>query len=285
MNENKENKITSKKVETYTEDMVKALERDKQGLVKKIIHEEEEREIEKINLSPSSKKNKVFMLVSIIFILCAFGILVFLAFFQENINTTPAVPEAVSLIFTDRTEFKPIDGLNKEKIIDTVWNQINDTKVKVDGVEGIYLTENKKVIGFKRFATVLKTSLVDPIGYISDNFLTGVVNQEKTKDFFILLKIRSFTDVFPLMRAWETKMLYDFHGFFGLSLNPQNNYLFTKDWEDGIVQNKNARMLKDNDGKIVLMYVFVSDTSLVISDSEVATAEVMLRLASSQIKK
>ena len=46
-------------VETYAEDMAKVIEDDKSGLVKKIIHGAEEHEIEKINLSPESKKNKL----------------------------------------------------------------------------------------------------------------------------------------------------------------------------------------------------------------------------------
>ena len=47
----------SRVIETYAEDMAQVLENDKGGLIKKIIHEEEEHEAEKRNLSPQSKKN------------------------------------------------------------------------------------------------------------------------------------------------------------------------------------------------------------------------------------
>jgi len=280
-----DNKLKNKNVETYTADMVKAIESDKGGLIKKIIHEEEEHEAEKINLSPGSKKNRVFMFISITLIILALGVLVFFAFFNEKINVIEITPQATSIIFTDQTDFIPIDGLTKEKIAETISNQANNTKVKIGGINGIYLTENKKVIGFDRFATLLKSNLTtDQLGLINDNFLMGVLNEE-TKNLFMLIKARSFADIFPVMQSWESKMLYDLHGFFGVNLSPETNYLFTKSFEDGIVANKNARILRDNNGKIVLMYVFADDNSIIITNSENAVNEIILRLNSSKIKK
>jgi len=80
-------------------------------------------------------------------------------------------------------------------------------------------------------------------------------------------------------------MFYDLHGFFGIGITSETNYLLTKNFEDGIVENKNARILYDNEGKIILMYVFADDTSVVITDTQETVHEIMLRLASGQIKK
>ena len=80
-------------------------------------------------------------------------------------------------------------------------------------------------------------------------------------------------------------MFLDFHGFFDIPINADNNYLLKKDFEDGIVQNKNSRILKDNDGNIVLMYVFVNDTSILITNSEDTSKEIITRLAYNQIAK
>ena len=287
-----DNKLKNKNVETYTADMVKAIESDKGGLIKKIIHEEEEHEAEKVNLSPGSKKNRTFMFIGMVLIFLALIVLIFLAFFNDKINTVPIVPQASSIIFTDQTDFTPIDGLIKEKIAETISNEANNTKIKVGGINGIYLTENKRVISFNRFTTLLKSSLTaNQLALISDNFLLGAFKSGLSSvspnigDLFMLIKVRSFSDIFPVMQSWESKMLYDLHGFFGTALSPDTNYLFTKSFEDGIVANKNARILRDNNGQIVLMYVFIDDSSIIITNSELATREVILRLNSSQIKK
>lgn len=295
-----DNKLKNKNVETFAEDMVKAIENDRGGLIKKIIHEEEEHEAQKKNLSPESAKNKTFLLISFLLLFLTFFIIIFLAFFNKKINTVSVVPLYTSLIFTDQTDFDAIDGFTKDKIIQTIFNRSNNTKVKIGGVNGIYLTENKTVVSFKEFISLIKGSLVlDDANLINNNFLIGVFKSGVSPaspslggsvspnigDLFILLKVKSFTDIFPVMQVWENKMLYDFHGFFGIDITPENNYLFTKDWEEGIVGNKNARILKDNNGKIILMYVYADDNSIVITNSESAVNEVILRLNSSKVKK
>jgi hypothetical protein len=287
-----ETKLKSKSIETFTGDMVKVLEGDKGGLIKKIIQEEEQHEVETKNLSPKSKKNKFFMIISIILIILALGALIFIAFFKENPSIVSVDKQFSSMVFTDQTDFKTIDGLNGEKTINAVLKQANSTNVKIGGIDGIYLAENNKVVGLKRFNELIGGNLnSSQLKLFSDNFLIGAFNSglssisPNIKDLFFLLKGNSFTDIFPVMRNWESKMLYDLHGFFNINITSDTNYLFTKDFEDGIIANKNARVLKDNNGKIVLMYVFTNDYYVIITNSEEATQEVALRLSSSQIKK
>ncbi|OIO30115.1 hypothetical protein COX93_01100 [Candidatus Nomurabacteria bacterium CG_4_10_14_0_2_um_filter_30_12] len=287
-----DSKLKNKNVETFAEDMVKAIENDRGGLIKKIIHEEEEHEAQKKNLSPESAKNKTFLLIGFLLLFLASILFIFLFFFNKEINTVSVAPLYSSIIFTDQTDFYAIDGFTEDKIVQTIFNRSNNTKVKIGGVNGIYLTENKMVVSFNKFMTFIKGSLnKDQSNLFSNNFLIGIFKSGASSvspnigDLFILLKIRSFTDIFPVMKVWENKMLYDFYGFFGVDLTPETNYLFTKDWEEGIVSNKNARILKDNDGKIILMYVYLDDNSIVITDSESAVNEVVLRLNSSKVKK
>jgi len=164
-------------------------------------------------------------------------------------------------------------------------------------VEGIYLMNNKQGIGLREFATFIKSNFTLPaLGannalFFNDSFLMGAVNGE-TKDFFILLKVRSITDVFDALRVWEKKMFLELHEFFGFDITPETKQLLTRDWQDGIVENKNARILYQKEdqpegeqGKIVLMYVFADDNSVVITNTESAAREIMFRLTASQVKK
>jgi len=286
-----ENQVKNKSVKTYAEDVAKAIESGEGGVIKEIIHSQEQQEAQKENLSPESKKNKLFMFVSITFIFLSLIVLMVWAVFREQISTVSVVPQFTPIIFTDQNQFLEIGGLSKDKIAQTVLNEVNNTKVKIGGIEGIYLTENKNVVQFRKFISLIKGNIsLDKFTFLDDNFLLGVVNKEEDatsseKDLFILLKIRSIADIFDGMRSWESKMFYDLHGFVGVDINTDTNYLLTKDFEDGIVENKNARILRDKDGKIVFMYVFADETSLIITNTSLATHEIMLRLAGNQIKK
>ncbi|MCX6751949.1 MAG: hypothetical protein NTZ87_00395 [Candidatus Nomurabacteria bacterium] len=281
----KNRQTQNKVVETYAEDMAKVLEDDKSGVIKKIIHGEEEHEKEKKNLSPNSMKNKIFMLIGLLFF--ALGALILSYFFlNRKAPTVPVEAQFTPLIFNDQNAFLEVSTLNKDEIAQTVFNQVNTTNVKAGGVEGIYLTENKKVIGLRRFISLIKSSFVpgDNTLFVSDGFLMGAVNNE-TKDTFILIKIRSAVDIFDNLRAWEKKMFFDLHGFFGVDISSETNYLLTKDFENGIIGNKNARILYDKNKNIVMMYIYADDNSVVITNTENSAQEIMLRLAASRVKK
>ena len=282
-----ENNIKSKKIETYTDDMAQAIRDDRTGLIKKIINEEEKNEAEKINLSPDSRRNKTFVLLGVILLLASFMIIVFLFFFKEEINTVSIEPKYSAYIFSDKSGFKDSTNLDKNKLTSLIYNTAYNTEVEKGKIESFYITENNNIIGFRAFVSKMETSIFPE--YISrvfdDNFLLGVFNSGERKDPFILLKNNSFQDVFVLMKSWENKMLYDLHGIIGLELSTETNYLFTKDFEDGVIANKNARVLYGEDGQIILMYVFFDNSFVIITDSISATNEIVARLSSSQIKK
>lgn len=280
-----ETKIKNKGIKTYAGDMAKTIDGNEGRYIRKIIEEQEEHKSEREELSPESKKNKYFMYIGISLLACALGTLIFFAFFRERILTVPVAPQFIPMIYLDSTDFKEVGGLNKDQISQSIVNQASALDVKSGGVLGIYFTIDNEVIGFRKFLTLIFAK-VDPksIAFIGDDFLAGVVNKE-SKNFFMLFKIRSPVDVFTGLHSWEDKMFNDLYGFFGATLNSETEYLLTKSFEDGIIQNKNARILRDNSGNIVMMYVFVNDTSFAITNSELAVRELILRLSSSTIKK
>ena len=286
MEENLEKKeLKTVKVKTFAEDMTKAIEHSEGGMIKKVIEEQEAVEQNQNNASPEKKKNVVFMVVGFSLLFVAFFMIVLITVFKDSFFTVSVNQQFVPIIFTDQNSIKEIAGLQKDKIVEVVTNEINTAKIKSGTVEGLYLTNNQKPVGFREFISAIKGNLTfENLTFLNNNFLIGIANENQNSLFF-LLKMRSVGDIFDGMRVWEKKMFYDLHGFFGIQINADNNYLLTKDFEDGIVQNKNARILKDKEGNIVLMYVFVEDTSLVIANSEDVVKEAILRLAGNGIKK
>ncbi len=279
-----------KVVQTYVEDMAKVLEGETGGAIKDIIHSAEAEEKIKKSLSPQSLKNRLFMYLGILFVAIGFGLL---AYFIAR-GTAPSIPvqkQYTPIIFTDQNVLLPVDDLKKDPIAKKFLGEMNRTTVKVGQIEAIYPSINKNIIGLRKFIATIDGSFVPgDNSFVDDNFLMGVVNSKidatsSSKNFFILVKMRSLADIFNPIHAWENKMFTDLHGFLGIDLSAETKYLFTKDFEDGIIENKNARILYDQGGQIVLMYVFANDNSVVITDSVNAVREIMLRLATSKIQK
>ena len=294
-----EKKVTNVIVETYANDMAGVIGDNENGMVKKIIEEEERHNAQYEKLSPESTKNKIFLAVGVVLVFLSFAAVSLVFLFRKEIFTVNITPQYVPIVFTDKTEFKDISGLKKEEVIQTILNEAKGAEFKDGGIEGIYLTIDKKVLGLRKFLDLMEASIDQTQSeFIGDNFLIGATDrvsndistESKTapsagRDLFILLKMRSTADVFDPMKVWESKMFSDLHGLFGVNINADTKYLLEKKFDDGIIQNKNARILHDKDGNIVIMYIFAEDDSLIITNSENAASEVMLRLASSTIKK
>jgi len=279
-------------VETYAGDMAEAIGGDSGNSIKKIIDEAEDNAAENKNLSPENKKNQIFLLIGfLLFIFALILATVTFIFVQKNTKPVVVQKQFTPLVFNDSMTSLEVSGLKKDEIIQNIFNEISKTKVKAGGVEGIYLTENKQTIGLRRFIALIESHFTPNSNtlFVSDNFLLGVANN-KAKDgpslgtgFFVLFKVRSATDIFDNLRVWEPNMFNDLHGLLGVKIEGNNNYLLTKGFQDGIIENKNARILYDKAGNIVLMYLFAGDNSVLVTDSQSAAHEIILRLASSQI--
>lgn len=279
--------IHSPVVETLTGDIVNAIGGDVgSSSVKNIIHGEEARQEMRKSLSPQSKKNKIYMFIG--FLLLAFAVLIVVFLLSgKNTATTSKEQQSSPLVYGDRFVPLEISGLKKEDIVKKVLSEVKSTNVAAGGIEGIYLTENKQTIGLRRFLALMAVHFVpdNDALIVSDDFMTGVVKAQATTPtasgtgVFILMKVRSEIDVFDSLRAWEPNLFADLRGFFGINISSDTSYLLTKDFTDGIVGNKNARILYDKDGNIVLMYVFANDNSVLITDSQNAAREIILHLS------
>ncbi len=175
-----ENKNKTNIIETYSKDMLKVLEENKDGLIKKIIHQEEERELEHKNASPVSTQNKFFVFLGIFLFLAGVFAVTYVTLNKEN-KTVDIAPQFTPPIFLDKTEFLDVEKLNKDSISSAMFDytQTVEDKVKSGGVLGVYLTQSKKVVNFETFIKKLEGNLdKKAFEYIDENFLFGVVNTE-----------------------------------------------------------------------------------------------------------
>ena len=283
-----EDKPKVRSIETYTDDMLKVLETDKGGIIKKIIEEEDLKEERKKAYSPENIRNKALIWTGSILLIIAVASLFFVFVYNKKIATVPIVPQFTPIIFTDKNSFFPIDELSEKKnIISLINERAVSTEVKKEGIEGMHLTEKGITITAQNFLSKIKGGFpAEGAQYLESNFLLGVFrDKEDNKHPFVLLKVRSFPEIFPYMRAWEGRMFTDLHDFFNVSLIPQNSYLQAKNFQDEIVMNKSARVLYDSEENVVFMYIFADDNSIIITDSMVSAKEVINRIASSKVRK
>lgn len=279
-----QNNPKTKVVHTLSDDMTDVLGENQGGVVRQIIKEQEEREAYAERMSPGSEQNRVFVIMSALLLLFSLAGLLYIVFTRQA-STVSVDKQFRPVIYVDRTGFVPTDGKKKQEILSSLTNALNSSAVRRGSVEGYFLTRGEHVLGFGEFADALLENLPGgALKYIDDEFLVGQLRMGDPEPF-VLLGVRSFQDIFPIMRDWEQKMFLDFHDMFGIEVGPSTSYLINKDFEDGISSNKNARILYASDGSIALMYVFADEEHVVITQSHEATTEVIRRLSGAAVRK
>ncbi len=277
-------KFKSKVVHTFSDDLAESLGENQDGSLRELIREQEEKEEYLASASIESPENKVFLAISTVLILLSLLGLGYIVFVR-NSKTVSFENKFQPIIFVDRTQFVPIDNLKNDQVVPTLKSTFALSTVKSGGIDGYYLTKAKKMLPLDKFSEIIMPNLSSKfIDLASPNFLVGTVKANKNEPF-VLIKVKSFEDVFEEMQKWEKKMFLDLHDFFGMPLGKENNSLLNKDFEDGFVDNKNARILYRADGTVALMYIYADDTSVIITQSDIAAREVMQRLVGSEIRK
>lgn len=289
---------SNEKVHTFTDDMTDVLQENKAGLIKKIIHEEEEKEEKKEKFSAESPQNKRYLLFGFLLLVISV-VAVFFALINRDAFVAEVEPRFYPIIFNDEYTFLDVEDLEAEDIAYNMYNIARQSEVKQGSIIGIYPVTNNRVLILTDFTQQIEAGFQPTRdNFVDESFMTGFYVREAKPpynlddsvpqaevDFFFLIQARSFIDMFDDLRAWEEVMFSDLHDFFEVDISAKTAELLTKDFEDGVVNNRNSRVLSSSDGEQVMMYVYADDFSVVIASSEEAVREVILRLAGSRIKK
>ena len=290
-NQNKNNdtlEVPRKGVHTLTNDIAHEAVAGTPGTIRAIIDAEEGREIEKEHLKVGYSVNQLYMIFGFIALILSAGLLYYFLFFiavKDNSGASQFTQDAKNMFLVDKSASIELAGLNKTKTLKTIVDASEKVFLPPEQIQVFNLTEDSRQISLARFLEITEANVSLPEGNIfSSDFMFGVFSSEGNHPFFIL-KVKSMNDAFPTMRAWENKILNDLGQIFNYEISPDNQYLLTKDFQDDIVQNKNARVLYDDLGSIVMMYVYLDDTTILISNYAGIAGEVIERKSSSNIRK
>jgi hypothetical protein len=287
-NQGAELKIPKKIVRTYSSDLAKSVQ-EKGGEAYRIARVEQgikERDA-KIE-AKKGKSNLIFGLGGLAFIVLAFGALVYFSS-KSNVKLNPEpAPGARPIIFYDKQSQIDITGLDQGKILAAFKKETDESKLGTNEVANIVFAENNLPVSLTKLLALLK--IVPPkemtpflsrdyfVGLFAD---TGLSTEQSGKNWpFIILRTSSYADISPAIILWEDHMLDDLGPILGIDVSGNNNYLLQSKFTNTIVSNKETKAIKDKEGNIVLMYLFLDETDILIARNKNTLDEVLLRLYS-----
>lgn len=288
-----------KSIRTYASDVAEVLKKEKTSVSEMALAEDKRRQKEKIiptkKYQELTKRNWTFGLIAIALIAVGLVALGTSFLFLRGMDVVEEA-QIPSLIFSNDFKEVETDDLSKKQLQKTINEKRESVEGTLSSIINLYLTE--KTVDSKRLITAQE--FLGKIGSranssflraLSEEFLLGVHIFDGNEGFLIF-KVKSFENAFAQMLNWEKNITDDLFPIF-YSNSPDTRALdedgrvitgVGNQFEDLIIENKDTRVLKDNDGEIVFIYSFPDKTSLIITTNENTLKEVFNRLTTTRFR-
>lgn len=290
MEENKvqPNDKNIKVLRTYTSDMADVIREDEMSVIKIALAEKEKREQADIyKKAEGTNLSKTLLIIGgIIFIISA---IVGSYFISENKkkDMTPPVPTNIDTFISYESSGK-IDTTNMRfpsELTDAIVKEQSTPNI----IKTLFIVKNanglEEILSTKNFLSFLEINTPDTlVRSLSDKYILGKYSKiepstnKNNISTFLVFQTTNYAQSYASMLEWEKILLKDLSPLFGIDINSSNESLLEKQWDDIIINNKDARVLYEENGKLLLSYLFVDKNHFIITNSMDALKEVTTRI-------
>lgn len=280
-----------RQIRTFQGDVASALQTQKESLASIQKQEEIKRKEKEVkNVETHSNKSVWAMLIGIIVLILLGAGGGYFAYQKFKSEPAPVV------ITAPENRFLPIkkeQGLNVANLTrDDVIQRIRTEMVTLNPQEGEGVVQLQLRKGSGEAAPILSTSeffiLLETqtppslVRAFNKLFMFGFLIRNTVKPF-ILIKLDSFEQTYPGMLEWEKNMREDIVPLF--INNPSLVIPSDKEFEDLTISNKDSRVLRDNEGKTVLIYTYIDNEYLLITDTEETLKSLLGLISASKLSR
>lgn len=291
-------------VRTLKSDTEKAINLEKISLANITLAEQKKKQeytqIEEL-VDNSKSKKWLFLAISLILVFAGVGAFYFNNIKEKIAQTQEKPPEITALIASDHfTEFNLGVSVNKDTMF-SLSKTITEIELPSNSIENIHITKNitpsekgkevKRVATSKEFLSLLAPKAPGAlIRSLKPEYMLGIHSSEGSHPFLIL-KTKSYENAFAGMLAWEKNLGKDLEQSFFLDggtddqgvINEGQSFAGKKEFEDILVKNKDARVLRNFDGRIVLIYSIPDKETILITVDMETLAELFDRVIRSRM--
>ena len=258
-----------KSLRTYQGDVEEAMSKNKFSASSIVVAEQRRRD--SLLEEPQAKvrtqiKNKSFFIIGIILFLIGISAIILIYYYVTSNDKIILEQETKTLVsFTKEQSILMVEK-NKEQLIATILKEKQLFKSTPNSV--LYLntinTINKPE-NVKNILTILTPRMPDSLlRAIEEKYMLGIYSFD-TNEPFIILTTNDFATSYSSMLKWEENMTSDLGGLFNIIQNASTtNSIFI----DEALKNKDLRVLKNTDGKTILLYSFIDKNTMVITTNE-----------------
>ncbi|HUC88850.1 MAG TPA: hypothetical protein VMR49_02360 [Candidatus Paceibacterota bacterium] len=277
---------------TYSSDMADAVRNNEMSVIKIAMAEQKRHEMEKVYEEEKKiSTSKILMIIGgLILIVSSIAGLYFI--FQKK-NADNAVQQAIikpnALISYDDQSYIDVTNVSSGANLVNLIKSEAAKPEKQGAIKSLFLTANANgstaLIKLRDFLSLMgvtaSSSLIDSF---SDRYMIGTYTPADKPHLFLLFEIKDYNQAYAGMLAWERSLLSDMFLLFQIDISGSNSGLLNASWKDIIINNKDARVLYDQNNNPLLYYIFIDKNNFVIADSQDTIKEIISRLLTQNTK-
>ncbi len=271
-------------VRTYATDIAEMMRREKGSIIKIALAEQKRRDESMRRKDPTSTKNVIVIMLGLVLIVGGIMIFVYSIISRSRpVPVTNVSPTLPSFIFTENQVQIDMTDMNRTELIDAINTQLANATLVPGTINNLYVSyrtsAGQTMVPATVFFQKLGVNIPDTLFQnLYPGLMLGVYNQTAGNDLFLILRVKDFNDAFLAMREWESSMLAELVRLFDIDTSAYGKTIFSKDFVTETLFNKEARLVKDDAGKVLLSYIFLDPKTIMITTKIDSVEEVTKRL-------
>lgn len=289
-------------IRTFQADIADAIKNDNVSMIKVALAEKKRQDTrgDFNDALDVKKKDSMFYIVSISVVLFIFAILGLFFFLSSNTDTGNVAQNGTANEPLIYTEYATVIDINNRDAndVERLIARIKEDKFDLGTMKEIVLTTGTSTatsrLNSETFLRFINQRANDSlIRALNPEFMLGAYSFSNPYDTFAIFKVNSYDNAFAGMLEWENTLDLDFGGI----LISKKLIIPAKDTKgtttptlakkrvfvDRVVQNKDSRVLLDENGSVLMLYTFVDKNTLVLASSDKSLKEVLFRLTTGRI--
>lgn len=275
-----------KALRTYAGDVEEALGKTKSSAATIMLAEEKRRE-EKPELAPirrsqSSETNRLYLVLGSLMLFAAVAAVGGVYYYKSNQKI--AIQEQSKALVNFNKESKIIVASStRDQLLQKIVFEKDGFKMPVNSVLYINTSDTSgNPVSAGNVLEILSSRIPADLSRSFDSkYMFGVYSFD-TNAAFLILKTSDYQVAYAGMLKWEKDLINDIGRIFA---TPQNMLGTENTFTDEAYKNKDLRVLRDQNGKAVLLYTFVDRSTIIITTDENVLSAILGKYSISQEAK